>query len=58
MMNDEMMMNKYNLTTSENDGNDEKEMIMLNKYNLFIKSFSVQIKTHSTTMENVIFKFP
>ena len=36
MMNDEMMMNKYNLTTSENDGNDEMETIMFNKYNLCI----------------------
>ena len=32
-----MMMNiKYNLKTSENDGNDEIETIMFNKYYLFI----------------------
>ena len=28
-----MMMNKYNLTTLENDRNDEMETIMFNKYN-------------------------
>ena len=36
MMNDEMMINIYNLTTSENDGNYEMETITFNKYNLFI----------------------
>ena len=31
-----MMMNKYNLITSENDGNNEMETITFNKCNLFI----------------------
>ena len=31
-----MMMNKYDLTTSENDGNNGIKAIKFNQYNLFI----------------------
>ena len=44
------MMNKYDLTTSENDGNNGIKAIKFNQYNLFIfKIIFRTYKTHSTT---------